>query len=534
MVGEVAPTQSVNVVQNQQVLQQTQTINAQQNLVLQAYKVPVGAQIQAVVTGVDKNGNLLLKLGGSDLLLSSPVALAKGAVLELKLTNTSNNVTFQLLSVDGKLPPTQAQAVSNQLLANPQQAQQQPVLLKLVSNQPQQTAQQVAQSAAVPVQESVIFSNSQGLPVRAILLQPNVENLRNLQQQTKILSTLSPDIGGEELEVLGKDAQLELRITGIQARPQSQAQSGLQALVATAVPSSQLPETQAEQVQLSRLDKSVFSGQVAASNPNYILLDTPLGRLSIPNLLSNEVAVDGAEVFFEIENFALNRVAPEVDAETDLRTLLNKWPNLRAAVAENSQLNPNKIGGFEGVFSVRIAKFFNAVKNNDIENWLSGEIVKDLDYASAEAVKGKLAADFANISKLYAEVSNTGWQTILFPVYDGKDLLQARFFVKKIADDAVQTDGKRFVVEFSTGYFGEIQLDGLVRKVENLRRFDLMVRSSRPLDNDVRAGINEIFNNTAEISGVRGSVAFGTLDSAAITPSADLMTQIVKHSGFEV
>ena len=46
---------------------------AQIQLQQQLFKLPVGAQFNALVVGGDKNGNAIIKFGGNDLILS-PVA----------------------------------------------------------------------------------------------------------------------------------------------------------------------------------------------------------------------------------------------------------------------------------------------------------------------------------------------------------------------------------------------------------------------------------------------------------------------------
>ena len=95
-------------------------LNVQNSAVQQQLiRLPVGVTMTGTVVGNDKNGNFIIKIGGSDLILSSPLALGKGAQVTLQVQNVSGSMTATLLSVDGKLPATQPQAVSNQLLQNP-------------------------------------------------------------------------------------------------------------------------------------------------------------------------------------------------------------------------------------------------------------------------------------------------------------------------------------------------------------------------------------------------------------------------------
>ena len=50
------------------------------------------------VIGNDKNGNIIVRLAGSDLILSSPLALGKGAQLSLQINNVSGSMIATLRS----------------------------------------------------------------------------------------------------------------------------------------------------------------------------------------------------------------------------------------------------------------------------------------------------------------------------------------------------------------------------------------------------------------------------------------------------
>lgn len=61
---------------------------------------------------------------------------------------------------------------------------------------------------------------------------------------------------------------------------------------------------------------------------------------------------------------------------------------------------------------------------------------------------------------------------------------------------------------------GALQLDGLVRP----QRFDLVLRSHRPVATELRQEIAEIFRNATTASGLAGDITFTTASRFAVAP----------------
>ena len=560
MAGEIIAPQAIS---NQFLQQQQQQLNNHasqvQELQQLVSKLPVGAQIVAQVTGADKSGNLTVRVAGSDLLLSSPIALAKGAALTLRVINTSDNVSFQLISVDGKLPPTQAQTVSNQLLPNPQQALQQGQQQQVL--QPNQ--QGILLRPTAITQQAVVVSNPSVTVAQGIVLTPSPEAIRAIA--TAISATLSPDLVDDAIAQLPANlnagSKIDFKITSVesQLQPQQPVNVSQKTLDAYGLPHEQEVQTgnqvlkgqdfqrQANAQLLSdngagfqpkiaiSPDGSVkLTAQVVAVSGGQAVVDTALGRVVIDNQFdANRVQVG------TVLSLAINKFVPEELPlqQSTIKDLFTEWPALKALSNAMAQAglseHMNKLAGLDSMFVSRLAGFFKAVKENNIDNWLSSDLMRDLDPDSLDAIKAKMTGDFANLTKLYHDNANTGWNTVLFPVYDGKELHQAKFYVKDLQDEEAVSTGKRFVVELTTGAFGEVQLDGLVRKNMEHNRFDLMVRTANYLPEDVRMGITEIFNNSAQITGLKGSVDFGNLDSA-IRPASAVLAKQMDHSGLQV
>ena len=202
-----------------------------------------------------------------------------------------------------------------------------------------------------------------------------------------------------------------------------------------------------------------------------------------------------------------------------------------------------KLAGIDGDFAARIAAFLNAVKSGNIRDWLGANNYDALlDSDTGSNLLKKLSSDIDNMRNLMAERGNE-WQSMLFPIYDGRELNQARMHIKYLPDQNNQPDkraGTRFVVELSTGYFGEIQMDGLVHNNVGGKYFDMIIRTQTPFDYEIENDIRQIFSDAGAITGFKGDIEFATMRQFPL----QIMNQVINnqlnqrsasiHKGIEV
>ena len=549
--------------------------NKQQNQIQQQqqlFKLPVGATFNAAVIGGDKNGNALIRFAGNDLVLSSPLALAKGAQLALKVDGTSGTVNLQLLSVDGKLPATQAQANSNQLQQNPQQQgqNQQSPILKLIniapSNSqaaqafaaPQAATTQTAQAAQTAPTQAVVVGSASATNAVGILTNPVAEALQGARAQIK--SQFPAEQASKILENIPQNlkpnSEVNFKVNNIQPNPAQPAAPNLQnSAIATdnkalkgqefhqQPNSGQNLQTSNQTTQATAQQPTQTTQQVASEKPNFIpnlqvasdgsikvsaqvlssnssgqlIVETALGKISLNTSLATQKLQPGSILNLQITNFGRVQADIEPAKQHPLQTLANDWPALRelATTLSNAGQNNtlNKLAGLDSIFAARMAGFFNSVKNQNINNWISSELMDVLDDATREQLIGKLRADFSNLGRL-ANDSGSNWQTFLFPIFDGEELRQAKFHLRYLEDEngePSQEKGARFVVEFDAGSFGDMQIDGLVRKNPGKNNFDLIIRSHQEIETEVQIGIREIFANAQSLTGFNGSIDFASM-----------------------
>lgn len=546
-----------------------------QNPATQLSKLPIGQILTAVVAGNDKNGNLVIRLGGNDLVLNSQQHLVKGATIQLKLDSISGSITAQLLTVDGKLPVTQPQQLSNQLSQNPPENQNPP--LKLISVQPQNTVrvegdpkfvlpQQITRAEAV----TVATTSSNIVQIKGLIINPTPEIMQGVRASiansdsvkttsTKLLESLPKEVktgtevnvkitnseaptqknpAGENQKVFTDNRTLGKQDwMGKEQAPQQNNQQNIQS-------QNQIKDFVPTMKQAPNGNLQI-SAMVIDSKPNgEALVDTKLGKIIINNLQTRGVPERGTLLTLEVTEFLPHEDEVSQKIESKLGELSKSWSALKetATHAESKGVFSltTKLAGVENALGSKIQNFINAVKNNDPEEWVGKHFIDSLGDDLGAEILGKLKGDFGTLRNLLTEPTQQGWQTLLFPIFDGKELHQARLSVKDLPEHRKKDEkksGVRFIMELETTYFGEMQFDGLVRKTSGTH-FDLIVRSHKEIEPDVKNDIQQIFISASEITGFKGEIQFASMRDFPIKPFDEILeadiNKHIKHEGFEV
>jgi len=544
----------------------------------QVFNLPVGAQFVAQVIGGDKNGNAIIRTGGSDLILSSPLALSKGAQLSLKVESASGSIPLQLLSVDGKLPASQPQQLSNQL----QNPQQQLPLLKLVNvtnhntvkvdtaNVPAQAqgaasgqtaiqGQQVAATAAP--KSAVVLGSSSTSITNGVVVQPVPEILQGIKANislsfdqnaaNKILTNLPPNLKAgthidfkitnletpQQTQPANPLANAAKSMEGVKVETQNQALKGQEFHQQAALNSSDPKQNFTPNSTLSSDGSIKLNALVLSESGRQMIVDTKLGTIQLNNPFETGKIKPGMVMNLQITGFGGEADIAQLPKENPLKTLTGIFSTLAElnhalnAAAPNAQNALAKVTGLDGLFMSRLIGFMTTVKDGNINNWLSSELLDTLDEQTREQLVSKLRGDFSQLRSLLNDSSNS-WQTLLFPVFDGSELQQARLHVRYLEDENSENpenSATRFIVEIETGFFGEIQLDGFFRRKSAGNNFDLIIRSLKPLDADVKNEISTIYYNTQEITGFRGDIDFSVARDFPIRPLDEKFSQTM-HS----
>lgn len=130
----------------------------------------------------------------------------------------------------------------------------------------------------------------------------------------------------------------------------------------------------------------------------------------------------------------------------------------------------------------------------------------------AGAVRDQIQSLVRDLGGMASETLAEGWKSLTLPL--GSDQAQAVCFFFKdheldpdegtSDDEPERLETQRAVFDVSFSQLGRCQVDALCQG----QRFDLLVRSERPLSQEDREVISALFQSASEIAGMKGDVGF--------------------------
>ena len=116
------------------------------------------------------------------------------------------------------------------------------------------------------------------------------------------------------------------------------------------------------------------------------------------------------------------------------------------------------------------------------------------------------------MQQFYVDSPLNQWSGIMLPMLYGQELQQARLYVRRDGAEEKSTTpiterGQRFILEVDMSQLGDMQFDGFVRGTTT-KAFDLIIRTARPLPEAVNQHIRTLFANAADVTGLKGQLAF--------------------------
>lgn len=156
--------------------------------------------------------------------------------------------------------------------------------------------------------------------------------------------------------------------------------------------------------------------------------------------------------------------------------------------------------------------FIAALKLGNIENWLGN---KTLDAIEANGKKGlvqRLAGDFSRLSSQVSEQTSGQWKTLTLPMLFEGDISNIQLHIRP--DDHAEREPEnqdddgikktRFVLDLKLSRMGAMQIDGLLTP----KTLDMILRNQDRISENDRQELMKIFNNTLELTGLKGSLSF--------------------------
>ena len=269
---------------------------------------------------------------------------------------------------------------------------------------------------------------------------------------------------------------------------------------------------------------TVLAGRVlATSTASETLVDTAVGTLSIP--VQDAPPPIGAAIQLKITAVAPPEtpekpIAPK--APTDeappaqpllqdaARTLAAVAPALAQQIQTQLSLPPTD------QLASLILNFLGGFKAGPTPSrWPDPPTRKALVEAGRSDIATKLDTEASQIGQTRPATTPGEWSVTVLP-YLGLATTKPMRLYRRTPDEEERQKGggDRFVIELAMVRLGAMQLDGLVRE----RRFDLVLRSEKPLEDGLKQIVERAFRDSLLIAGWNGELSYARTGPVPMIP----------------
>ena len=262
-----------------------------------------------------------------------------------------------------------------------------------------------------------------------------------------------------------------------------------------------------------------MTGTVLGGNGANTLVETPLGTLALTRRLALP-----AGTALELQQLAATLPDPAADPPIGQRA---GWPALDQALSVLDHAAPDIAARLRSDLSPQSGQqlagtllfLMSAVANSA---WPGNKAAAALDDAGRRDLRLRLAGDAGELRRL-ADPPKGDWQIYMLPLLDGGQVRPVRLYLRRRGDGAKPSEqGTRFVLDIDMSRLGAVQFDGLVRQ----QRFDLVLRSHRPITAEMRQAITALFHDSTSAAGLVGDVIFTTASRFAVAPLDELRRHV--------
>lgn len=266
---------------------------------------------------------------------------------------------------------------------------------------------------------------------------------------------------------------------------------------------------------------SILTGTVTgtATPSGHPVIQTHAGSLAVATRTPLPI---GSQVTFEIVN--LTQPVPyttggiKTNGTLSPETLTRQWPALQDAVRTLGETNPAAAQQLiqavlpqpGPAMGANILFFMMALSGGNLQNWFGDAPTRALQRTKPDLL-ARLKDDFGQIDRIARDPGPGEWRSTMVPFHNGLEVNPLRLSLRPAGDeddDEGQGDkkGTRFVIDLDLTRMGRFQLDGLVHQGD--KRMDLIVRTDNRLSDKIEDGIRGIFQEAADVTGLKGGVVF--------------------------
>jgi hypothetical protein len=268
---------------------------------------------------------------------------------------------------------------------------------------------------------------------------------------------------------------------------------------------------------------TVLAGRVlATSTDSETLVDTAVGTLSIP--VQDAPPSLGAAIQLKITAVAPpDTTEKPVSVKAPVEDTQDRQPLLQEAARALAPFAPAVALQLQTQLSVPpndqlaslILSFLGGLKTGPPQpRWPDPPARKALVEAGRSDIATKLDADASQIGQT-RPAQPGDWSITVLP-YLGLATTKPMRLYRRTPDEEEQSKGggERFVIELEMVRLGALQFDGLVRE----RRFDLVLRSEKPLEEDLRKIVEQTFRDSLLIAGWSGELSYARSGPVPMIP----------------
>jgi len=463
----------------------------------------VADQVAVAVLDASQRGTVGVQLpGGATLDLRLPMPLAQGAQVTLQLLSAATPPQFRVVAVNGQPVAANGQIASP--AASPNLAPAAPITEPAPAAEPQGIGPPPPATAAGPPPlpagtTLVVRIAGFTLPTEAPPAEAPAEAPPPAAAPTPSPQAASPAAPAASPAPAAPGQPTPAMPAAPSAAP-----------APTAAPASAAPAPAAP---LPSLPPSLPGTMAASSRPNFPLVDTAVGTLALDAVID---LPPGTKVELTVVTQPTPPARPPEakPAESPFAGLQDGLDSLRQAEPELARQVAARLPQLGPQLASQLALIAGAVQRGNAAELLGDGVAKALEKAGRHDLLTQLDAALHAL-KGNASLPQAGndWQAVLLPLLVEDRLEQMRLVYRRPPDDHDQArdrdeQGTRFLVDVEMSRLGPLQLDGLVKG--NAKRFDLIVRATKPLPETMRQDIVQIFAAALEGYGMTGSASFQT------------------------
>lgn len=355
-------------------------------------------------------------------------------------------------------------------------------------------------------------------------------------------STVPMDLLNSTPSAINKEGMINIAAQQItsQTNPLPTATTSVNPTITAAAPTPPIPQTPAPTIQIpspnpvlhnplnythvsqSATPTPLLEAQVMAQDrTGSITAQTSLG---LTRIFAPQQLPQGTRLFFEI-----SAATPVITTESTTAGIANNTSSL-ARLASFDALSHltypaalfppgtppiHLLPHTDNDLGTELFMLLSALKGGDFKKWVQSQPRFEVDKLGEELLQ-KLQSDFSALRTVAVDSRDgTNWNLYNLPLYVGLGIEQIKFFHRGPRKEPNGDNSPKreetghFIFDISFSALGRMQFDGLLqRPKQNELHFDLAIRSDRPLADQIRQDIRNIYISAQEISGFLGGISF--------------------------